>query len=108
VTLYTVHISATGTTADVYIMADGDLMTAGEDRLGLGNETFSFNATNSTVPSGNNYSLTTSFSDNKIGSNMADDSYIYLKFFLSAPSGQPAGTYRNNVTIKAVPYGYSP
>lgn len=106
--LYYVEVSASGTTADVYIKADGDLVTAGEEHLGLSNETFSYNSTNSSVPSGNKFSLTTQYSDSMIGSNMPDGSRIYIKFFLSAPSGQPAGTYTNTVEVKGVPNGQSP
>ena len=97
-----------GLTADVYIKADGNLNTTGGDTIGLGNETFSYNTTNSSVPSKTKYKLSTELLDNKIGDNLPDGSYIYLKFFLTVPPGQAAGTYYNNVTIEAIPYGYSP
>jgi len=108
ITLYSVEVSASGTTVDLYIKADDDLTTGGGERLGLGNETFSYNDTNSSVPSQSKFALTTGFSGNQIGSDLPNGSVIYLKFFLSAPAGQAAGTYTNNVEIKGVPYGQNP
>jgi len=60
------------------------------------------------VPSQSKFALTTDYSSNQIGSDLPNGSIIYLKFFLSAPSGQAAGSYTNNVDIKGVPYGHSP
>ncbi|RLI51899.1 MAG: hypothetical protein DRP09_18750, partial [Candidatus Thorarchaeota archaeon] len=108
VTLYNLSISASGTTVDVYIKADGGLTNIGGDVIGLGNETYSYNLTNSSVPSDIKHKLTTSYSDNKIGENLADGSHIFLKFFLSVPGAQPVGNYSNTISITAVPYGQSP
>jgi hypothetical protein len=108
VTEYFVNISTEGGLVDVYIRANGDLLNLAEDALGIGNETYSFNSTNSTVPSNNKFSLTTNFVDNKIGDGLSDGSIIYLKFFLSAPPQQSAGTYNNTLEIKAVSHGQSP
>ncbi|MBI2584176.1 MAG: LamG domain-containing protein [Candidatus Aenigmarchaeota archaeon] len=106
---YRINVSATGTTVDVYIRASGPLATPGGTALiGLPNETFSYNTTNVNVPSANNRSLTTSFSDNKIGDNLISGSGIFLKFFLNVSSGQDAGTYNNTVEIKAVEAGQAP
>jgi hypothetical protein len=108
VTLYFVNISVEGTTADLYVKASGDLMTQSLDALGLGNETYSFNLTNSSVPSQQKFSLTTNYSNNKIGDSLATGNAVYLKFFLNAPSAQPAGTYNNTLTFKAVQHGQTP
>jgi hypothetical protein len=108
ITTYSVEVSSSGTNVDVYIKADGDMITGGGERIGLGNETFSYNDTNSSVPSQTKFALTTDFSSNQIGSNLPNGSVIYLKFFLSAPSGQSAGTYINNVEIKGVPQSQAP
>jgi len=105
---YYVNISVEGGTADLYIKSSSDLMTQGLDVLGLGNETFSYNTTNSSVPDSQKFALTTSYLDNQVGNNLGDGSVIYLKFFLSAPSGQAAGTYNNSLSIKAVPNGEMP
>ena len=67
-----------------------------------------YNETNSTVPYGNKSSLTTSYADNQIGSNLADGAVVYLKFFLNVSGSQAPGTYRNNVTFKVVPLGSTP
>jgi len=107
-TLYYVNISTEGVGVDLYVKASGDLMTSGLDVLGIGNETYSYNSTNSSVPSGSKFSLTTNFADNNIGTNLQNGNVVYLKFFLSAPSGQPAGTYNNSVLFKAVSNGGTP
>ena len=108
ITEYSIEVSASGTNVDLYLMANDDLRTAGGSVLGLGNETYSYNQTNSTVPPVLRYGLTTTYSDNMIGQNLPNGTVIYLKFFLSAPSTQDAGIYNNTVMVKAVPYGYSP
>jgi hypothetical protein len=105
---YYINISVEGGTTDLYIKASGDLITQGLDVLGLGNETFSFNLTNSSVPSLSKSFLTTDYLDNLIGSGLSDGSVVYLKFFLNAPPAQSAGTYNNSLLIKAVPNGESP
>jgi len=107
-TNYWINISVTGGTADLYAKASGDLMTQGLDVLGLGNETYSYNLTNSSVPSQNKFLLTTNYSDNKIGDSLNDKSVVYLKFFLSAPASQAAGTYNNSLLFKAVQHGQTP
>ena len=108
VTQYDVLIDASGTTVDLYMKADSNLTTGGGDSIGLSNETFAFNTTNSTVPSDVKRALTLNYSDNLIGENLANGTYVYLKFFLNVPASQPPGTYSNNVSITAVPYGDTP
>ncbi len=105
---YDVAVSATGTTADLYIKADDNLTTPGGQIILLSNETFSFNLTNMSVPSYNKFRLTTNFSDNQIGSDLPDGSNVYLKFFLTVPGSQAAGEYSNTVSIKGVPSGEQP
>ena len=108
VTQYDVLIDASGTTVDLYMKADSNLTTGGGDSIGLSNETFAFNTTNSTVPSDVKRALTLNYADNLIGENLANGTYVYLKFFLNVPASQPPGTYSNNVSITAVPYGDTP
>ena len=99
-TFYYINISVTNTYVDLYVRADGDLLTEAEDRIGLGNETYFVNYTDSTVPSINKLNMTTDYY--LIGDDMDDGSVIYLKFYLDAPSSQPAGMYLNNLEFKAV------
>jgi len=101
-TSYYVNISVLYGTADLYMKANANLSTAGGDILGLGNETYSYNITNSSVPSGTKIPLSTDYQ--KIGDALTDKSTVYLKFYLSAPSRQPAGTYNNTVSILAMPH----
>ncbi len=103
---YYVNISVTGGTADLYVKANGDLMTLNEDVLGLGNETYSYNSTNSSVPSSVKTSLTISYA--KIGDGLTDGTILYLKFFLNAPSAQASGSYNNSLYFKGVPSGQTP
>lgn len=108
VTEYDIMIYSEGIGVDLYIKAEGDLISEGLDILGLGNMTYSFSTTNPEVPSEIKSSLTTSYADNKIASNIESGTIIYLKFFLNAPSNQPAGIYRNNISIIGVPFEYNP
>ena len=100
VTGYHVNISATNTLVDLYVRADGNLETVSADILGLGNETYSFNITDNTLVNSSNHTMTTSYF--LIGESLDDGDVVYLKFYLSAPSAQPAGTYSNNLEFKAV------
>jgi parallel beta-helix repeat protein len=106
-TEYWINLSVTGGTADLYMKAT-DLVSSGGSILGVGNETFSYNSTNASVPSDVKSSFTLDYSNNKIGDGLADGSAVYLKFFLNAPSAQSAGTYNNTLDIKAVPHGETP
>ncbi len=108
VTGYWVNVSVTNGNADVYIRASGNLTTSGGSILELGNETYSYNSTNSSVPNDTRYQLTTNFSNNKIGTALSGNSLIYLKFFLSVPTGQPAGIYNNTVEVRGVEAGQTP
>ena len=105
-TLYYVNISATNTLVDLYVKADGDLKDASLDTLGLGNETYAVNTTDSTVPTPNRTMMTTNYTI--IGNGMGDNSVVYMKFYIDAPSTQPAGTYTNNLQFTAVRHGQSP
>jgi len=106
-TIYNITISASGTTADLYIKGDKNL-TAGLDILDLSNEMVSYNISDPTVPSGTKSSLTANFNDNPIGTSLQDKTVVYLKFYLNVSGGQAPGMYKNNVSIKVVPNGYSP
>lgn len=108
ITGYYVNMSVTGTcTADVYIKADGNLSSNGNN-ITLANEKYRNNTTDSTVPGTNNISLDTTYAGNQIGSNLTDGEKIYLKFYLSVSGGQAAATYTNNVSIKGVKAGETP
>ena len=107
-TFYFINVSVQGGTADMYLKANGNLMNAAGDVIGLGNETYSLNQTNSSVPGSSKFAITTNYADNKIGSDLGDGSAIYLKFFLNAPQAQSAGTYNNSVSFKIVQSGESP
>ena len=74
--------------------------------FGIGNQTYSNSTTDSTVPSDSKYSMTTDYV--KIADGVEDDSKVYLKFFLDAPSAQEPGTYSNNVSVKVIVHGESP
>ncbi len=108
VTDYYVNVSSSPGNVDLYVRASDDLKTSGLDVLGIGNESYSFSSVDSSVSGGNKFSLTTDFSDNKIGDNLADGSVVYLKFFLDAPSGQAPGVYNNSLLFNAVEYGVAP
>ncbi|MCX6746680.1 MAG: BspA family leucine-rich repeat surface protein [Candidatus Pacearchaeota archaeon] len=106
ITSYWINISTIGSTVDLYIKANSDLMTSGLDVLGLGNETYSYNSTNSSVPSEQKFSLTTNYAE--IGDSLTEGSVVYLKFFINAPPGQAVGTYNNTLLLKAVQHGQNP
>jgi len=105
VTEYSASIDSSGTNVDVYIKANGDLITGTGPSIPLANEQFSIDLLDSTVPTNIKMPLTTTYSDNKIGNNIPDGTTIYLKFFLSAPGSQSPGEYSNNVEIVALPAG---
>jgi hypothetical protein len=102
-TSYYINISATNTLVDVYVKADGDLNTAADDVLGLGNETYAVSTSDSTVEGAPRVAMTTNYS--LIGSGLGDISVIYIKFYLDAPSSQAAGEYINQLSFKAVRNG---
>ncbi|MEK6918145.1 MAG: S8 family serine peptidase [Nanoarchaeota archaeon] len=108
VTRYWVNVSVGNGNADIYIRANANLTTSGGSILQLGNETYSYNSTNSSVPNDIGYQLTTNFSNNKIGSALSGSNLIYLKFFLTVPLGQPAGIYNNTVEVRGVETGQVP
>lgn len=100
---YWVNISATSVSVDLYVRADGDLLNDALDAIGLGNETFCVNLTNSSVPDLDRITMNTTYI--LIGEALSDQSLVYLKFYLDAPASQPAGTYLNNLEFKAVMHG---
>ncbi|MBT4377001.1 LamG domain-containing protein [archaeon] len=102
-TEYWVNVSATNTNVDLYVRADGDLLTVGLDEIGLGNETFAIALNDQTVNNNTNLTMQTSYI--KIGNNLVDLDAIYIKFFLDAPTGQAAGQYLNSLEFKAVRNG---
>jgi len=107
VTLYNITISATATTADLYVRAEGNL-TTGSSVIEHTNQVVSYNSTNSSVPTDNKYPLTLNYADTPIGTNLEDSTIVYLKFFLSVPASQSPGTYFANISFKLVPNGQGP
>jgi hypothetical protein len=103
---YFVNISATNTLVDLYVRADGDLFNAGLDVIGLGNETFKISNNNSYVNDSVALVMNTIYI--LIGSALGDNSTIFLKFYLDAPSSQAAGEYLNQLDFKAVREGQLP
>lgn len=103
ITKYYLNISATNTLVDIYVKADGDLFTLDGDVIKLGNETFSVNYTDATVPGGPSYVMNTNYT--LIASSMGDNSVVYMKFYLDAPVAQAAGQYLNQLNFKVVREG---
>ena len=103
---YYVNVSATNTLVDLYVRADGDLFNAGLDVIGLGNETFAFSDNNPFVNDTSNVVMNTTYI--LIGDALGNNSTVYLKFYLDAPSSQAAGEYLNQLDFKAVRDGQSP
>ena len=60
------------------------------------------------LTSNNKDILTKNYIDNLVASNIPSGTTVYFKFFLNAPTQQPAGTYNNTVSFKAVPSGQLP
>lgn len=105
-TKYFINVSATNTLVDLYVRADGDLYTQGLDVLGLGNETFSVSLNDSTVSNVSMLVMNTSYV--QIADSIGDNSTVFLKFYLDAPAGQPAGVYENQLDFRAVRAGQAP
>jgi len=103
---YYINISVITVTADLYVKADGNLTNDALDIIILGNETYGFNTTNSSVPNPSKVTMDTSYV--KIGDSLTDGSVVYIKFYLDAPASQPAGKYTNNLYFKAVSHGATP
>lgn len=101
---YYINISATNTLVDIYVRADGDLLTGDLDVLGLGNETFAVSTNDSTVTNVSKQTMSTNYT--LIGESLGT-SALYLKFYLDAPPAQAAGIYLNQLDFKAVRNGQS-
>ncbi|MCK5477159.1 MAG: hypothetical protein KAI55_04525, partial [Candidatus Aenigmarchaeota archaeon] len=110
VTQYNVSVVLTGSyTVDLYIQANDNLINPSNGiLLGLGNETYCYNTTNSTVPGIACSVLDTEYAGNQIGSGLSNGDYVYLKFYLNVPATQSPGNYNNTVNIKGVQTGQSP
>lgn len=98
-TTYKINVLTEGT-VDLSIKASGNLIDQESGAsIGLSNEKFSFSTTDPTVSGAIKHSLSTTdyvFLEDFSGGT------IYVKFFLSVPSGQSPGDYVNNVEIKAI------
>lgn len=111
ITNYYVTVQTSGcspSTVNVYTKASGDL-TSGSYSISLTNEKFRNSTTDNTVPAAlQNISLTTTYTDNQIGSLLNDGAYVYLKYFLYVPGGQQAGNYNNTIYFWAGKSDLSP
>ncbi|MBT6995105.1 fibronectin type III domain-containing protein [Candidatus Woesearchaeota archaeon] len=107
ITDYNAQIDATGTNVDIYVRANGNLISGGNSIL-LNNEEFSYSLIDGSIPGGVKYPLTTNYLDNLIGENLPSGTNVYFKFFLTVPGGQSPGLYSNLVDVKAVPHGDLP
>ncbi len=107
ITNYYVLVQAVGLNADLYVKADGNLIS-NTSYIPLANEKLSYDIANSTVPSAIKKSLTTNYSNNQIGYNLTNSTKSWLKFFLNVSSGQSIGNYSNILTFKVVQIGNSP
>lgn len=105
-TYYYINVSAINVTVDLYVKASGNLVDQALDTLGLGNETYAVNTTDPTVLNSPKKTMSTNYT--LIGNGMGDNSVLYMKFYLDAPSSQPAGVYTNNLSFVAVRHGQSP
>ena len=105
-TFYYINISSSSN-VDVYVKADSDLVSDGGNVIGVGNETYSFNLTDSTVPSIVKTPLSLNFLP--IITNLpAGFNVVYLKFFLNVDGGQAVGNYNNTLSFIAVESGQPP
>lgn len=105
-TFYYINISSSSN-VDVYVKADSDLVSDGGNVIGVGNETYSFNLTDSTVPSIVKTPLSLNFLP--IITNLpAGFNVVYLKFFLNVDGGQAVGNYNNTLSFIAVENGQTP
>jgi hypothetical protein len=101
---YYIDVICEGTRVDIAMQASGDLVFE-SDSLGLGNETYAYSTSDSTLSGAARQALTTDFDDNQIGNGLLNDSTVYLKFFLDVPGNQAPGNYKNNISFSAVESG---
>ena len=100
-----VNVSADSNTAvDFCIKSNDDLKTSGADIIGIANETYANNVTetNDTSPY-----LADEVSLNKTnyieaGTNISIGNQSYFRFWLDIPSGQASGDYNNTITFKGI------
>ena len=101
-----INVSAdSNTNVDFCIKADA-LNTSTGDEIGLGNETYSANTsdTNLTLPGlGAETSLTTSYVESS--TNVSTGGEDYFRFWLDVPVATASGTYNNTVSFKGVEAG---
>lgn len=92
---------------DFCFKADSAFNTEGGDEIGLGNWTYSQNATNNlTIPNLNAaVEIRLNYSNGTTGVSPSNSNYY--RFWLDIPAAQAAGTYNNTVTFKAVQTGNS-
>lgn len=97
-TEYNVTITASGCTGSLQVKANAPL-TSGLNTIPLGNEKWSFNATDITVPSNTKTDFTNSYVNAGTGLASGD---VFFKFYLNVSTGQSAGTYNNTLGINLI------
>jgi len=105
---YCINVSGDSNTAvDFCIKANWDMNNSADDKVLLGNETWSnFTTTNYTAPAlVDAVALTTGYVD--AGSGIAKETENYYRFWLGIPVGQQSGDYENTIYFKGVTEGTS-
>lgn len=96
ITQYNLSITVTGCTSNLSIKTNAPL-TSGSTTIPIGNEKYSYNRTDNTVPSTTKSSLTTSYVSIDSG---ISSTTTYLKFFLNVSANQQAGVYNNTISFQ--------
>lgn len=106
-TNYYLNVSTDSNTAvDFCIKANTGLTSAAADVIGLGNETYATNYTNSnmtTPPLSAQVPMNTTYI--KAATDVGIGNSSYWRFWLNIPASQASGDYNNTVYFKGVTYG---
>lgn len=106
---YNVSIQSEGTNVDVFIRASGNLTRGGGvENITLDNQKFTNSTSDRSVDGIVKSLFTKLFTDNRVAESVTSGSNVHLKFFLNVPGSTGAGSYVNNVTIKAIEEGEAP
>ena len=101
---YYMQVSSDSNTAvDFTIYADGPMNTSGGDEIGVGNESFYYVKTTTSISApdvSNEISLTTS--PQAAGTEVAIGDNVYYRFWLDIPAGTPVGEYNNTISVEGV------
>ncbi len=106
-TKYYINVSTdSNTDVDFCVKANIGLSTLGGDIIGLGNESYSTNVTNSNLNTpgvGAEISMNTTYE--KAANSVPIGNTSYWRFYLDVPVGQASGNYNNTVSFKGVTEG---